>query len=115
MTVAETRSKAAESVQSAFDHVPEIVSSARSGAEQVVEHMPEAVERARAGAQSTTTTLQTMPDDTLKLLAVGSLGLAIGLHFAGAPRLLTLAAILPALFVGGAIVTRPGRSADPIV
>ena len=115
MTVAEARSKAAETVQSALDHVPEIVSSARSGAEQVAEHMPEAIERARAGAQGTTITLQTMPDQTLKLLAAGSVGLAIGLHFAGAPRLLTLAAILPALFVGGAIVTRPGRSADPIV
>jgi 2-methylisocitrate lyase-like PEP mutase family enzyme len=114
MTVAETRSKAVETVQSALGHVPDLVSSARTGAEQVAEHMPEAIERARAGAQGTNTTLQTMPDQTLKLLAAGSVGLAIGLHFAGAPRLLTLAAILPALFVGGAIVTRPGRSADPI-
>ena len=115
MTVTEARSKAAETVQSALDHVPEVVSSARSGAEQVVEQMPEAIDRARAGAQATTTTLQTMPDQTLKLLVAGSLGLAIGLHIAGAPRLLTMAAMLPALFVGGAIVTRPGRSADPIV
>ena len=114
MTITETRAKAAESVQSALDHVPDLAASARSGAEQVVEHMPEAIDRARAGAQATTTTLQTMPDQTLKLLAAGSVGLAIGLHFAGAPRLLTLAALLPALFVGGAIVTRPGRSTDPI-
>ena len=47
MTVTEARSKAAETVQSALDHVPEVVSSARSGAEQVVEQMPEAIDRAR--------------------------------------------------------------------
>ena len=75
MTITETRAKAAESVKSALDHVPDLAASARSGAEQVVEHMPEAIDRARAGAQATTTTLQTMPDQTLKLLAAGSVGL----------------------------------------
>ena len=49
-----------------------------------------------------------MPDTTLRMLAGVSVGVAAGLGLAGAPRLVILAALAPALLVGGAIATRPG-------
>lgn len=108
---AETRSKAGQvrvAVEDAVDHVPEVLESARAGAERVAERLPDAAERARVGVEETTTTLQTLPDQTLRLLVAASIGLASGLYLAGAPRLVTLAAIAPALLAGGAMATRSG-------
>ena len=107
----ETRSRAGQIrgvVEGAVDHVPEVLESARTGAERVAGRLPDAAERARLGVEQTTTTLQTLPDPTLRLLAAASVGLATGLHLAGAPRLITLAAFAPALLAGGAMATRPG-------
>jgi len=107
----ETRSRAAQVrgvVEGAVDHVPEVLESARTGAERVAGRLPDAAERARLGVEQTTTRLQTLPDPTLRLLAAASVGLATGLHLAGAPRLITLAAFAPALLFGGAMATRPG-------
>ncbi len=96
-------------VQDAIGHLPVVLHSARRGAGQVAERLPDAVERARTGVHDTTATLQGMPDSTLRLLAALSVGLSTGLKLAGAPRLVALAAMAPAVAVGGAIVTRPGR------
>jgi hypothetical protein len=93
-----TRSKATQvkdAVGDAAERMPEVLEGARSGAE-----------RARVGVEETTTRLQTLPDETLRLLAAGSMGLAAGLFASGAPRLFTLAALAPALLVGGAMATR---------
>jgi hypothetical protein len=109
-TTDETRSAAGQvrdAVGGALDHVPALIETARSSAEQVAEHAPEAIERARVGTQQATTSLQAMPDTTLRMLAGVSVGLAAGLGLAGAPRLVILAALAPALLVGGAIATRP--------
>ena len=98
-TVDESRSAAGQvrdAVGGALDHVPDLLETARSSAEQVVERAPEAIERARVGTQRTTTSLQ--------------IGLATGLGLAGAPRLVILAAMAPALLVGGAIATRPAAA-----
>jgi hypothetical protein len=107
----ETRSTAGQvrvAVEDAVDHVPEVLESARARVERVAERLPDAAERARLGVEETTTTLQTLPDQTLRLLVAASIGLASGLYLAGAPRLVTLVAIAPALLAGGAIATRSG-------
>ena len=109
-TTDETRSTAGQvrdAVGGALDQVPGMIETARSSAEQVAEHAPEAIERARVGTQQATTSLQTMPDSTLRMLAGVSVGVAAGLGLAGAPRLVILAALAPALLVGGAMATRP--------
>jgi hypothetical protein len=67
------------------------------------------------GVEETTTRLQTLPDDTLRLMAAATIGLAAGLYLAGAPRVVTLAAAAPAVLAGAAIATRskprsPSRS-----
>jgi hypothetical protein len=112
----ETRS-VAEHIRSAFvgvmDRMPDVVGAARSGADQVAEHLPEAVGRARVGAQETTATLQSLPDHTLRILAAGSLGLAAGFFLRGAPRAITLVAIVPAVLLGSAIATRPATTPQP--
>ncbi len=108
-----TRSPAGQvrdAVGGVLEHVPELIESARTSAGQVAERAPEAIERARVGAQKTTVSLQVMPDTTLRMLAGVSVGLAAGLGLAGAPRLIILAALAPALLVGGAIATRPGAT-----
>ena len=107
----ETHSRAGQirgALEGAVDHVPDVIEGARTGAERVAGRLPGAAERARLGVEQTTTRLQTLPDPTLRLLAAASAGLAAGLHLAGAPRLITLAAFAPALLAGGAMATRSG-------
>jgi hypothetical protein len=105
--------RARVAVMGAFEHMPDFFGTARSGASQVAEHLPDAVDRARAGAHETATTMQTMSDPTLRLLAAGSIGLAVGLYLAGARRPITLAAMVPAVIAGSAIATRPSRTRLP--
>jgi uncharacterized membrane protein len=50
--------------------------------------------------------LQELSDPRLKLLVAFSLGAGAGLWMAGAPRLITLAALSPALVAGVAIASR---------
>ena len=107
---ADTARSKVEQVRSAVgdaaDRVPEVLETARSGAERAAAQLPDAADRARTGLEETTTRLQTLPDDTLRMMAAASLGLAAGVFLAGAPRLVALAAAAPALLVGGAIATR---------
>jgi hypothetical protein len=113
----ETRSRAGQirvAVEDAAGHVPEVLGNARTGAERVAGRLPEAAERARTGVVETTITLQTLPDPTLRLLAAASIGLATGLYLAGAPRLITLAALAPALLAGGAMTTRAGSGLNDV-
>jgi hypothetical protein len=104
-----TRSKAGQvkdAVGGAVDRVPEVLESAKTGAERAAAGLPDAAERARLGVADTTTRLQTLPDDTLRLLAAASVGLATGFFLSGAPRLVIVAALAPAVLVGGAMATR---------
>ena len=96
-----------DSVGDAMSHVPDVLDSAKNGVDQVAERMPAAVETTRVAAIRTNRQLQTLPDQTLRMLAVASIGLSTGLTLARAPRVIALAALAPALFVGGALATRP--------
>ncbi len=96
-----------DGVGDAMSHVPDVLDSAKSGVDQVAERMPAAVETTRAAAIRTNTKLQTLPDQTLRMIATASVGLSAGLSLARAPRIVAFAALVPALFVGGALATRP--------
>jgi hypothetical protein len=100
-------SQARAAVEGAIDHLPDVIDAARSGAAQLTDGLPGAMDRARTSAQDTTSTLQSMPDPTLRILVAASLGFAAGLYLTGAPRLVTLAAIAPAAIVAVAILSRP--------
>ena len=108
--VEQTRSAAGQvraSVGGAIEKMPDVVEAAKSGVEQVTERMPVAVERSRETAMRTTVSLQSLPDTTLRLLAGASIGLAAGLSLGRVPRVIALAALVPAIFVGSALATRP--------
>jgi hypothetical protein len=77
------------------------------------ERMPVAVGRSRETAMRTTVSLQSLPDTTLRLLAGASIGLAAGLSLGRVPRLIALAALVPAIFVGSALATRPQTDRKP--
>jgi hypothetical protein len=81
----------------------------RVGASQVAERLPEAVATAQVAARDTQQALTQMPDQTLLAGASFSLGLAIGLFFAGVNRLLVVAALAPAAAMAATLF---GRNSD---
>ena len=96
-----------DGVGDAIGRVPDVLDSARSGVDQVAERMPAAVETSRLAAIRTNSSLQALPDQTLRMIATASVGLSAGLSLARAPRIVAFAALVPALFGGGALATRP--------
>jgi hypothetical protein len=96
-------------LSNAIGRVPGIAGQARRRAGQATESLPAAMDRAELGARSTVTSLQTMSDTRLRLLAATSVGFGAGLRLAGASRLATLAGFVPASVFGFAIVSRPSR------
>ena len=76
------------------------------GSARIVDRMPESVEALRGSAFDAARTIDEMPEPTRRLLATLSLGLGAGLYLAGAPRLVTLLAFVPALVVGGTWLAR---------
>jgi hypothetical protein len=73
----------------------------------LVAHLPETARATRDRANATTTALQLLPDSTLQGLAASSIGLGAGFYLAGLPRLVTAAAVTPAMIIGAAIALRP--------
>jgi hypothetical protein len=69
--------------------------------------LPGTARATRVRANATTSALQLMPDSTLQRLAASSIGLGAGFYLAGLPRLVTVAALTPAMIIGAAIALRP--------
>ena len=84
----------------------DLASQIEDGSARIVDRVPEAVEAVRSGAMDAAKTVEAMPEPTRRILATLSLGLGAGLYLAGAPRLLTLIALSPALVVGGTWLAR---------
>jgi hypothetical protein len=82
----------------AADAIPEAMTRLRGTVDTVAERLPEAVATARSTALETADSIREMPEPTRRSLAALSIGLGIGLSLAGAPRLLTMVALAPALF-----------------
>lgn len=80
---------------------------ARRGSANLIARVPGTLRTTRTGAQEATTALQSLPDPTLRTLAASSLGLGAGLFLTGAPRLLIVAGVVPAMFMGAAVALRP--------
>lgn len=72
-------------------------------------HLPGTARATRVRANATTSALQLLPDSTLQSLAASSIGLGAGFYLAGLPRLVTAAAVTPAMIIGAAIVLRPTK------
>jgi hypothetical protein len=88
---------------------------ARAAADELGSHLPGIASAGAEGAVGSVKMLQEFSDPRLQLLVAFSLGVGAGLWMAGAPRLVTLAALSPALVAGVAIASRkqgrPGHRA----
>jgi len=80
-------------------------------AAKLVAHLPGTARATGVRANATTRALQRLPDSTLQGLAASSIGFGAGLYLAGLPRVVTAAAVAPAVVIGAAIVLRPTQSA----
>ena len=79
----------------------------RDGADELGAQLPAAFEALQAGARATSKSMRTMPEENLRLMLAMSAGLGVGLYMAGSPRLVTLAALAPALLIAGVWMSRP--------
>jgi hypothetical protein len=84
------------------------LAGARATAEEVGTHLPGIASAGAEGAAGSVRMFQELSDPRLQLLMAFSLGVGAGLWMAGAPRLVTLAALSPALVAGVAIASRSG-------
>ena len=97
---------AAELATKAQDGAAAALAAARATADEVGTRLPSIASAGAEGAAESVRMLQELTDPRLELLAAFSLGIGAGLWLAGAPRLVTLAALSPALLVGVAIASR---------
>ena len=97
---------AAEIANKAQDGAAAALAGARATADEVGTRLPSIASAGAEGAAESVRMLQELTDPRLELLAAFSLGIGAGLWLAGAPRLVTLAALSPALLVGVAIASR---------
>ena len=84
------------------------LAGARATADEVGTRLPGIASAGAEGAAESVKMLQELSDPRLQLLMAFSLGVGAGLWMAGAPRLVTLAALSPALVAGVAIASRKG-------
>ena len=77
-----------------------------AAADEVGTRLPGVASAGAGGAAESVRMLQDLSDPRLKLLIAFSLGVGAGLWMAGAPRLVTVAALSPALVAGVAIASR---------
>jgi hypothetical protein len=89
-------------------HSSEAVDQGLSAARTLVAHLPGTVRATQTGTNATTRALQRLPNSILQGLAASSIGLGAGFYLARLPRLLTAAAVAPAMIIGAAIILRPG-------
>jgi hypothetical protein len=82
------------------------VAGARVVADEVGTRLPGIASAGAGGAAESVRLLQEFSDPRLRLLVAFSLGAGAGLWMAGAPRLVTFAALSPALVAGVAIASR---------
>jgi hypothetical protein len=82
------------------------LAGARAAADEVGTRLPGIASAGAGGAAESVRMLQDLSDPRLKLLIAFSLGVGAGLWMAGAPRLVTIAALSPALVAGVAIASR---------
>jgi hypothetical protein len=75
------------------------VDAMRTTAGQVGDQLADTVDALRVSAVDSARTIQAWPEPTRRLAAGFSLGLGLGLSIAGAPRLVTMIVLMPAIAV----------------
>jgi hypothetical protein len=99
-----TSRRATEQVRHAVDTVAGV-------ANEVTSRLPEAATTTRDAIDEANQMMRARSDETLKIVAAASVGLASGLFLGGAPRVLVVAALIPAGLAGTALMERMDGSA----
>jgi hypothetical protein len=97
---------AAEVAARAQEGAGTALEGARAAADELGTRLPGIASAGAEGAVGSVRMLQEFSDPRLQLLVAFSLGVGAGLWMAGAPRLVTLAALSPAVVAGVAIASR---------
>jgi hypothetical protein len=100
-------------VHAAMPAVHSAIRAVGHGVHGIAGRLPATLRATRAGARWTVTSLQTLPDSTLRSLAATSVGLGAGLSFSRAGRLAAVAGVVPAVLLETAIAVRPGVTGTP--
>jgi hypothetical protein len=79
---------------------------------EVSARLPEAAGTTRDAFQEANRMVRAGSDETLKVVGALSIGFAGGLLLGGAPRILVIASLVPALLVGSEFVDRKGIAAS---
>ena len=103
---ATVKDAAADLASRAQEGAAAAVAGARVVADEVGTRLPAIASAGAGGAAESVRMLQELSDPRLQLLMAFSLGVGAGLWMAGAPRLVTIAALSPALVAGVAIASR---------
>jgi hypothetical protein len=98
--------EAREAVGEARSGLADTMDAVRSTATNVGDRLPDVLETVKAQASDGARAVQAWPDSTQRMAAAFSLGLAVGLTLAGAPRLVIAGSLVPAIVVGAALVGR---------
>lgn len=88
----------------------DVASSVADAGRQLKDRAPEMMASSRTAIDDASRRLQREPDEALWIGGTFSVGLGVGLFIAGAPRLLVLLAIGPALAVAATLVGRQGQT-----
>jgi hypothetical protein len=94
-----TTRRATEQVRQAVDTVAGVASD-------VTSRLPEAATTTRDALEEANQMMRARSDESLKIVAAASIGLASGLFLGGAPRVLVVAALIPAGLAGTALMER---------
>ncbi len=81
---------------------------------EVSARLPEAAGTTKDAFQEANRLVRAGSDETLKVVAAASLGFASGLLIGGAPRLMVIAALLPAAIIGSEYMDRVNTSTTPV-
>ena len=90
----------------ATDQIRQAVDSVASVAGEVTARLPEAATTTRDAFEEANRMVRARSDESLKIVAAASVGFASGLFLGGAPRVLVIAALIPAGLVGTALMER---------
>jgi hypothetical protein len=95
---------------SAVRQVRQAVDTVAGAAGEVTARLPEAAATTREAIDEANRLVRQGSDETLRIVAGTSVGLASGLFLAGAPRILVLSALVPAGLAGMALMDRSDAS-----
>lgn len=105
-----TRSKSTNGSESSSDAVQTAVREVRGAIEGVSRQVPEVARASRTAVDDLFKAIETGSDERVSAGVTLSLGLALGMLFGGAPRLLVIVALAPVVAAGLVLADRRQRS-----